>query len=86
VAQGADSSAGGAYRELVADVSASLAFDLAQNAALYRVYCAQPGATGHGFMGGDLDGVSDIDDAEDNDSGGGSSIVASQSSGGGRAW
>jgi hypothetical protein len=45
----------------VADVSASLALGLAQNAALYRVFCAQPGATGHGFMGGDLDGVSDID-------------------------
>ena len=80
-AQGAGSSAGDAYRELVADVSASLALDLAQNAVRYRVNCAQPGAAGQGFLGGDPDGDSDLDDAVDDDSGGGPSVVASQSSG-----
>jgi len=48
-AKGADSSSGDAYRELVADVSASLALDLAQYAMRYCVYCAQPGAAGHVF-------------------------------------
>ena len=40
----------------------------------YRVYCAQPWGGGTRLSGGDLDGVSGLDDAVDDDSGGGPSF------------
>jgi hypothetical protein len=83
-AQGADSTAGDAYRELVTDVSASLALDLAQNAVRYRAYCALGEAAMAGSPGGDSDGLDDADDvATDDDLGGGPSINASQATGSG---